>query len=213
MKWRSIIAYYVLAACLGGYLYLVHGNADSAAGNDAENATGVGPIVETLASRIDRLSIRAGGVRVIAERDGESWNVTDPAGTVLPNGLIDALLDTITTIPAVEILDVEKRSLEKFGLDPPQTVLRFSTGNESANESAWSLEFGVRNPTRTAVYVRAQGARQVHLLGLNAKYYVELLLDEVTRSSDRRATMPHAASAPSAMTQTAEPGNVMIEAE
>jgi hypothetical protein len=173
MGWRRIFVFYVLAALIGGGLYFEQRVRSPVIAR--ENTAP--PVVEFLASRIDVLKLEGGGVDLRFERADGRWSLVEPDGIDIGSDLVEALLDTLTTIPPVEILEGQDESLVQFGLDPAEFVLAMS----SVGEPVASVEIGQRNPTRTAVYARVDGAGPVYLLGFNAQYYVELIVDEVER--------------------------------
>lgn len=177
MSWRSIAVYYAAAAILGGYLWIAHQGREAVeAGGDGDSV--VVPIVEDLASRVDRLVIDGRGVQAILVRGEDArWSVARPAGVSVTSDLVAALLDTLTTIPPIEILGGQSENLGAFGLAPAAISVELG----SAGEVIAKLDLGKRNPTRTAVYAVRRGTAGVYLLGLNARYYLELVLDELTR--------------------------------
>ncbi len=179
MSWRSIAVYYAAAAVLGGYLWVTH-RASQAVEVAGTGEHVVAPIVEELASRLDRVDIDAGGVQVLLLRgEDRRWSVTRPPGIKISSDLVVALLDTLTTIPAIEVLPAENGDLAGFGLSPAEISVAISGAGKLIAE----LGIGKRNPTRTAVYAVRRGAAGVYLLGLNARYYLELILDELVRQS------------------------------
>jgi hypothetical protein len=174
MGWRRILVFYVLAGLIGGGLYLEQRmrSPNVAVDNAAP------PIVEFLASRIDEVQLEGGGVDLRFERSEGRWSLVKPRGVDIGSDLVEALLDTLTTIPPVELLEGQSGNLEEFGLDPAQFVLAMF----SEDEAVASVAIGIRNPTRTAVYARVDGDGPVYLLGFNAQYYIELIVDEMDKA-------------------------------
>jgi hypothetical protein len=171
MSWRRILVYYVLAALIGGGVYFEQRMQEPLVPRDL-TAT---PIVEYLSSRIDALTLEGEGVRVIFAKSNGRWGVVEPSGIDIGSDLVDALLDTLTTIPPVEMLRDQSGNLGQFGLDSP----RFRLELVSEGEDVAVVEIGRRNPTRTAIYARADGEGPIFLLGFNAQYYVDLIVSEV----------------------------------
>jgi hypothetical protein len=60
----------------------------------------------------------------------------------------------------------------EFGLDHPTAMLVF----ERAGGAPLRLSVGGKNPAQTAVYARADGSPATILVGLNAEYYIGLVL-------------------------------------
>jgi len=171
MSWRRIWLYYILAALVGGAVYMEQRmQAPSLPGDNTAP-----PIVEYLATRIDEVELKGEGVRVAFKRTDGRWKVVDPSGVDIGSDLVDALLDTLTTIPPVEILREQSADLGQFGLSSP----RFSLELSSEGERVALVEIGRRNPTRTAFYARLDEDGPVYLLGFNAQYYVDLIVAEV----------------------------------
>ncbi len=95
-----------------------------------------------------------------------------PPNKIVASDLVDALLESLEALPPVELVAEGAEDPARFGLDPPEVTLHFatSTGNTS-------IALGARNPTRTAVYARRGGENRVYLIGLSARYYVDLLFE------------------------------------
>lgn len=179
MTWRSVVVYWVLALAAGFHVYGVWRERGPVA---AVEERPVAPIINATASSIDAMTVVRGDLSVEIERDGERWVVVRPAGLEVSNDLLDALLDTLTTIPPVEILSDDEdggTSIAQFGLDPPLAVLAL----RSSGASVATVELGKRNPTRTAVYARLVEEDRLYLLGLNAQYYVELAYEQFEKQS------------------------------
>ncbi|MBI4515398.1 MAG: DUF4340 domain-containing protein [Deltaproteobacteria bacterium] len=117
------------------------------------------------------VTIEHGSVTVECVREGARWRVQRPAGSRIPSDLIAALLDQLTEVPEVEVVDESGQGAAAFGLEPPQArvILTGSDGRRVA------VALGERNPAQTAVYGRVEGAARIVLLGLNVIYYQELI--------------------------------------
>lgn len=174
MTWRSVAVYWVLATVVGTNLY-----AEWRARNpfEAEAVLPQAAIVVADSAPIDGVVATRGSLALDVRRVSERWTVQQPAGLQLQPDLIDALIDTLTTIAPVEIVEEAAGRGREFGLSPPLFTVRLDSGPRTLA----TVELGYRNPTRTAVYARLAGEDRVYLLGLNAQYYVELLYEEVDR--------------------------------
>lgn len=173
MTWRSVIVYWVAAALIGGFVAL--GARRDAAAPPPPKA--LAPLVSLSPSRFDELTVKHGPDVISLARKDDRWVLVAPAGVHITSDLVEALLDTLASIPPVERLSTNAGSTAQFGLAPPegQVSMRGSDGVTAA------VDIGKRNPTGTAVYAALAGEDSVYLLGLNAQYYLELIFDEVAR--------------------------------
>jgi hypothetical protein len=169
LSWRGVLVYWVLAAVAAGQLAVTLRNRQTPA---EANVQVTAPIIETPAAAIDGIRIERGDdVREFRIESGR-WRAENPDQAV-SSDLIAALIDTLTTIPPVEILEAGTADPATYGLAPPQTVVRMVSGGEPLA----TVEMGNRNPTRTAVYAHRADVGQSYLLGLNAQYYLDLIFE------------------------------------
>ncbi len=173
MSWPRIAAYYLGAALVGAFLLL------GGAGGPEGSATGAPPadvpMIGLPAADIERVSVRTADIEAVLLREGGRWKVTSPAGSSLPGDLVEAILDTLTSIAPIETVSDTAGRTDQYGLDPALLTVALAGGGGSPVV----VEFGKRNPTGTAVYARKQGESEVRLLGLNARYYLDLLLEDL----------------------------------
>jgi|GEM_PF-2536762 len=189
MRWSKIAVVYAVASILAVYLYVRSGQRSQANLPDAE---ALAPLVQADPSSVDAVKIESADATVFLERRDGRWRVTQvvdrngrpevPAKPGEGNAeahrvsgdLVDALIETFITVPPIEMVS-EGGAPAQFGLDPPGVVVSMIVGSTPLPV----IEIGNRSPTATAVYARRRGASHVYLVGLNARYYVELLWDEV----------------------------------
>ena len=183
MSWKRICIYWLVAAILGLHLYQVGLSTVWETGGDPSSARPFVELSPVQLTALDGVLLKWADLAVELNREakGGRWKVAAPAqGLGVTSDLIDALIDTLATIPAIEVVATDEESREQFGFDPPSAELTLSGGSTVLA----ALQFGRRNPTRTAVYARMRGSNTVYLLGLNAQYYVELIGDEVEKQLD-----------------------------
>ncbi len=125
------------------------------------------------------VSVQRGAVTLQAVRDGERWRVEQPANVHVPSDLVAALVDQLTELPEVEVVDEHGQSAAQFGLEPPEAHVTFTL----ADGRSVGVALGTRNPAQTAAYGRVDGTTRVVLLGLNVLYY-ENLLTQAARPSN-----------------------------
>ena len=165
MSWQRALAYVLVAALLAtAYLATAPPRPPSPAAVPA--AEGPGPSIDSV--RLD-----AGSRTVRATRSGEQWEVVEPADSRVPSDLIAALVAAVLETPA-ESVSGDADRLGDFGLETPWARLSF--GRPGAPPVVLSL--GSANPAETGVYGRLEGHPQVILVGLNVRYYIDLVLKQ-----------------------------------
>jgi hypothetical protein len=170
VTWRAVIVYWVLALVVAAQLGWTLRSRER---QDAVQPAAVAPIVEAPASAIDDLLAQRGERALEFRKDDGRWQIQD-TGAVVSCDLVAAFLDTLTTIPPIEIIPEGSADLAAYGLAPPQAIVRMA----GAGQPVATLELGERNPTRTAVYARRPDQNRVYLLGLNAQYYLDLIFEQ-----------------------------------
>ncbi len=129
-------------------------------------------VIDVPASRVSAIEVRSPGRAIRATRSGSSWTVEGTAGRVTGD-LVEALLASLCEAPVVQVVGTARGAMADFGLDPPSVVISLRL---QERDGETTIELGERNPARTAVYARVRGKDEVVLVGLNTRYYAELLL-------------------------------------
>jgi hypothetical protein len=175
MSWARIALFYVVALVLTMHLRAVtsHETAETEAAK-----TPATPFLTAVPERIDRVRFESSTLALQFERkeDGR-WVTTEPEGLAPPGDVIDAVLDSFATLPPIEIVSPGKDDENQFGLVPPRMRIRI----EQEGALVSTVVLGELSPTRTAVYARKSGSDEVALIGLNAKYYIDLVFENVRR--------------------------------
>lgn len=179
MSWRRITFYYLGAALVWGCLWINWQTRLAETAPEAQLSETA--IVGLSPADIEKVSIRAHGLEISLFRQDEKWSVEAPAGAEVPGGLIEAIVDTLTSIPPIETISGDAAGAAEYGLDPPELTLALT----DTRGARVVIEFGKRNPTGTAVYAKIEGEAELSLLGLNSRYYLDLLLEDVRESADR----------------------------
>ena len=199
MSWPRILVYYALAVLLTFHLTGVT-RAREGAGAPVTAATT--PFLEAVAERIDRVRLESESLAVQFERRDGRWITTEPEGLAPPGDVIDAVLESLTTLPAIEIVADGSGHEDQFGLVPPRMRIRI----EQQGALVSTIVLGELSPTRTAVYARKSGKDEVALIGLNAKYYIDLVFENVRRQRGSAGAQAPAGRAPAIATP---PGGAM----
>lgn len=131
----------------------------------------VTPAATPARPAITAVLLEARGQRVQATRAAEGWEVTDPPAAGIPADLVAALVSAVLETPA-EPIAFDGVDLAEFGLDQPSARMTF----DRAGSSPVTVTIGTANPAETGVYGRVEGSDQILLLGLNVRYYIDLVL-------------------------------------
>lgn len=174
MSWPKIIAYYLVAAVLSFHLFGVWRERNPVIPVAAVTSE---PFLVAVPERIDRVRFDTEELSVQFERRDGRWVITEPDGVSSPGDVIDAVLESLTGLAPIEVVSEGVDKEGQFGLSPPRVRVRL----ESEGEVVSNIVFGELNPTRTAVYARKAGKDEVVLLGLNPKYYIDLVFENVRR--------------------------------
>ncbi len=174
MSWRRIAITYALALAFGLYTYAV----ERTRGSEVPIAVvAPDPILPILATRVTDVAMSWGDSAVQLKRDGTRWTVVAPIGAEVTSDLVTAILETLSTISPIEIMEEGNANADEYGLAQPTARLRVGGDGKQIE-----LLLGSHNPTRTAVYASTSGDERIYLLGLAARYYVQLLFEELDRS-------------------------------
>lgn len=174
MSWLRIAVFYVVAALVT--LHLLSETRREAAVSEAETASDA-PFLAAVPERIDRVRMEDASMALVFERRDGRWVTTEPEGLAPPGDVIDAVLDSFTGLPAIEVVSAGSQNEAQFGLAPPQMRVRL----EQEGALVSTIVLGQLSPTRTAVYAKKSGSDDVALIGLNAKYYIDLVFENVRR--------------------------------
>lgn len=166
MRWTRALAYVVVAAVLAT-IYVV------TAPPPPPSPAALPPAREAPTPAIDSLRLETEGRTVRATRVDGQWEVVEPVGATVPADLIAALVAAVLETDADPVSNDTDR-LADFGLVTPWA--RLSLGRP--NGTPVTLALGNANPAATGVYGRLEGNPQIILLGLNVRYYIDLVLKQ-----------------------------------
>lgn len=115
------------------------------------------------------VAVSAGAQRVEARRVDGRWQVAPPHADAVTSDLVDALLAAILDAPAEPVAAAADRA--DFGLEQPAARVEL-TRREGRPVT---LLVGHTNPAETGVYGQLEGNPQIVLMGLNVRYYIDLM--------------------------------------
>lgn len=174
MTWTRAAVYWAVFLALTAYYVAV------VRSSQAPNAPPTrAPFLSLRAEEIAALEIRRGSSVMRCRRSAGRWVVTEPAARAVPSDLVDALIANLTEVPDVEVVAERSGALAEFGLENPESEITLQpTGGAPV-----TVRLGVRNPAGTAVYAQRNDSPQVFLIGLNVRYYEDLVFEALRQGS------------------------------
>jgi hypothetical protein len=174
MSWPRVLLYYAMAGLLTFHLLSVTRSREAVVAPVSAATT---PFLEAVPGRIDRIRMENESLAIQFEKRDGRWITTEPEGLAPPGDVIDAVLESLTSLPAIDIVADGSAHEAQFGLVPPRMRVRI----EQQGALVSTIVLGELSPTRTAVYAKKSGKDEVALIGLNAKYYIDLVFENVRR--------------------------------
>lgn len=175
MTWRHVALYWLCFVGLSAY-YLAAVRRPAGA---PVVALVRAPFLAVSPARINGVELQRGAARVRCQRSNGRWRVVEPAGQTVPSDLVAALVNNVSQLPDVQVVAENSRHLKQFGLDPPLSQIRLVP----ASGDPVVVKIGSRNPAGTAVYAQRTGSQRVFLIGLNVRYYEDLVFEAVHEGS------------------------------
>jgi hypothetical protein len=176
VSWRAVGVVYALLALLLAFVLRFEREPDVHA--PPPEAAPARSLLGVEASAVRAVTFLRGDARVRAERRNGRWHVVEPAGAVVPPDLVEAAVATLTAGQVSEIVadDARGADLSIFGLAAPSSSIVLTTDTGGGSRDVTVL-FGDMNPTRTALYARLADDPRAYLVGLNVRYYEDLIFD------------------------------------
>lgn len=174
MTWRRAAFYWALFILLGIYYVAVE---REPAGEAAAHLTRA-PFLNVPEGQLTALQVQSGDIVVRCRRIAGRWKVVDPPDSRAPSDLVAGLITNLTQLPDVEVVADKPGDLAQFGLDPPVSILVLTP----ALGDPITVRLGNRNPAGTAVYAQRSNSDRVFLIGLNVRYYQDLLFEGLQRA-------------------------------
>jgi hypothetical protein len=177
MSWGRVAVIYTVLAVLAVWVFALDPGAPVAERPDAPPPAAAS-ILDTDAATVTALTIRKDGKVVQANRTDTRWATAQPPGATVPPDLYEAMVATLTAGQAAEELGHEPDSAwATYGLATPVATLDVALRGASQPVTVY---IGDENPTRTAVYARRNDRPTVYLVGLNLRYYIDLVFEAAT---------------------------------
>jgi hypothetical protein len=176
---NTLIALVVLAATWGAITYYDKHKGSEKPAVETSNQT---KIFSVDAQHIQSIIFKPlEGEAFTCRREGGKWTITDPHPMAVDQGNFSAVLNSLTTATADEVVDPHPASLKEFGLDPPAFSMEVTT---DAKPPSFTLLLGDDTPTGGGLYAQVGGNPQVFTL---ASYVKTSLEKKAFDLRDRRA--------------------------
>lgn len=180
MTWTRVALIYAVLAVLVGYLALLDGPANEEAALTLEPPTPAASLLGTEADAVRVMTFQKEGRLVRASRESGRWRPIEPMGARIPPDLFDAAIAALTAGQASEkIANETGHHLAEYGLETPAATIELVVG-DMPNRPI-SVLIGAPNPTQTAVYARRSDEEAIYLVGMNLRYYIDLIFDAATK--------------------------------
>ena len=173
MRWRQVAVVYGVLALLAAWVFLLAG--DTPNPEAPVEPPPAASILDVDAATVTALTIRKNGSVVRASRTDERWSTTEPSDAKVPPDLFAAMVATLTAgQPAEELSHEPESALAAYGLASPVATLEVTLRDGAA---PITVAIGDQNPTRTAVYARRGDRPTIYLVGMNLRYYIDLVFE------------------------------------
>jgi hypothetical protein len=155
---RSTIAFVVVLAGLGAYIYFVVWKQP-----DTPVDTKKLDKVFTVASdKIEEVKITtASGEATTMRRDGGAWKLTEPVATAADESEIGGITNALATADVIRVVDPAPANLNDYGLSNPRIQVDFKAEGDKEYRK---LFVGEKTPTGSDLFARRNDEKQVFLI-------------------------------------------------
>jgi Domain of unknown function (DUF4340) len=152
---RSFLILLVFALGLGAYIYFVESKREPSEGEKKAK------VFTVEAAKITDLEVHASsGAATTLKKTGDNWQVVSPTASAVDEATVTSLVDAITRLEVVKVLDEKPTGLAQFGLDPARSSVSFKTAGDSTTHR---LSLGIKTSTESGVYARVDGENRLFL--------------------------------------------------
>ena len=174
MSWRRVAVIYTVLAVLAVWVFALDDTAPVAEQPNQPPPPSAS-ILNADPAAVTALTLRKDGKLVRASRTEDRWATAEPREATVPPDLYEAMVATLTAGQAAEELGPEQEpALAAYGLATPAATLEVALGGATPPITVY---IGDQNPTRTAVYARRNDRPTIYLVGMNLRYYIDLVFE------------------------------------
>src|SRR4051812_24024761 len=151
---RTLVVLVIVAAGLGAFLYY-DSKKEPAEQNKQEKV-----FADVPADKIDQITVKtAGGERTTVQKQGSSWQITQPASAAADEAETSGLASNLSSLQVQRVIDEQGSDFKQYGLDPARIEVAFKAGGKDH-----ALLLGAKTPTGSDMYARVPDKPRVFLV-------------------------------------------------
>lgn len=151
---KSTLAFVLVLAGLGGYIYFVDAKRPAGGVEQKEKAFTV------EADKLQELRVTAGGETSVLRKADGAWKMAEPVDTEADQSEVSSLTSNLATLEINRVVDENATDLAQYGLEKPAVEVAFKAdGNVSGG-----IAIGDKTPTQSDIYAVRSGEKKVFLV-------------------------------------------------
>jgi len=119
-----------------------------------------GKLLTYNSSDINKVELKRGSETIVFEKKDDSWEITTPFKTKADKYTVDRLVEDFSDLKIERKVEENSRDLKKYGLEPPQRILKLW----KKDGSSVSVYVGIENPIDGALYAKKPEENIVYLI-------------------------------------------------
>jgi hypothetical protein len=160
----------VLAVVLAALVAYLRFTADDGVSKPIETTAAEPPLLRVDVAEVGRLEFTSGDERLTLVHSADGWS--DATGRRWPSNVPADLLDVLTTLRPIAMVDSSPDDIRAYRLGPDAVRLRVV---DRTDRPVLDLEVGGRNPAWTGLYARRDGEPGVFLIGALLQWELDKL--------------------------------------
>ncbi len=159
MRFQGTLVLFALCLGLGAFLYFYEyrGGAEREKAKEEENR-----LWNVDAGDIRQLELTSAGETLTLDRvDDKGWIISAPRRLSADGDEADRIASAAAGIRREATVEAEASDLSRYGLEPPEQVLRFATQDGKRH----AIRFGGKNPAGSSTYAVLEEGKEVFLVG------------------------------------------------
>ena len=173
MKWRSLLAYFLVLLLVGGYYFyfeVVQKRQQEMAAKEARK------VFHFQTESVRALTLSGKGRDLVQLKKEAQWQIVEPIKTEADPFSVQDLLGALSNLEAEREILAAPGDLKPFGLLEPPFTLRFQAG-----EQAHELVVGDKNPTGDGSYAKTGDQARVFLIAEGNRSALNRGLDDLRK--------------------------------
>ncbi len=177
MRFKGTLVLLILCLALGAYLYFyeIKGGEQREKAKQAENQ-----LWKLEGKDIQQIDLASANQHITAVRKSEKeWGLTAPRPLDADSDELNRMANSASTVRRESVVEPNATNLAKFGLDPPQSTLKFKT----KDNREYAIDFGNNNPTGSYAYAVLPNHREVFLVSSGSASAFNKKVDDLRNRS------------------------------